>query len=165
MQTQRIVVIGNSGSGKSTLASALARREGLVHVDLDTVAWRDTMPPSRLPLEDSLRRLDPLLDPSRGWVAEGCYADIAERLLPRCTRLVFLNPGIEACIANCQARPWEPHKYSSPAAQNRNLTMLLEWVRDYATRDDECSLLAHRRLFDSFAGAKIEHRELASLMD
>ena len=79
---------------------------------------------------------------------EGCYADLAELALAHATHLVFLNPGVEACVANCRARPWEPHKYSSAAAQDRNLPMLVEWVRGYATRDDEYSLRRHRELFD-----------------
>jgi hypothetical protein len=50
----------------------------------------------------------------------------------------------------------EPHKYTSPEAQDRNLAMLLDWVRNYPTRDDACSLASHRRLFDAYAGAKRE---------
>ena len=90
------------------------------------------------------------------WVIEGCYSDLLESPLPRCTRLVFLNPGIEACIQNARARPWEPHKYASKEAQDANLEMLLGWIRDYETRRDVFSLAAHRALFDDFAGAKIE---------
>ena len=46
----RIIVFGNSGSGKTTLAQALAQREGLAHLDLDTVAWRPVTPPERRPV-------------------------------------------------------------------------------------------------------------------
>jgi aminoglycoside phosphotransferase len=63
---------------------------------------------------------------------------------------VFLNPGVEACVANARLRPWEPHKYASKAAQDANLEMLIAWIRDYAM------LPAHRATFDAFAGEKIE---------
>ncbi|GAB3753478.1 AAA family ATPase [Lysobacter olei] len=160
---QRIVIIGNSGSGKSTLAQALASRHGLAHLDLDTVAWRPAIPPSRRALVESAAAIDAFRAEHTGWVMEGCYADLAELALPHATQLLFLNPGVEACIAQCRLRPWEPHKYSSPAAQDRNLTMLLEWVRGYTTRDDEFSLRRHRALFDGFSGAKREYTEQVSL--
>ena len=87
---------------------------------------------------------------------EGCYADLFEQALERCTLLVFLSPGIEACVANARLRPWEPHKYATKEAQDANLPMLIGWIRDYETRRDVFSLAAHRALFDGFAGAKLE---------
>jgi hypothetical protein len=89
-------------------------------------------------------------------VIEGCYADLAAVLAPRATRLVFLDPGVDACIANARARPWEPHKYATRAEQDANLEMLIGWIRAYPTRDDTMSLGAHRALFDGFTGDKIE---------
>jgi hypothetical protein len=63
---------------------------------------------------------------------------------------------VEAYIANAEARPWEPHKYPSKEAQDKNLEMLRAWIRDYEVRDDEFSLAAHRALFDGFKGEKVE---------
>jgi len=151
----RTVLLGNSGSGKSTLAARLASASGQPHLDLDTLAWEPEPPPRRRPLADSTRDV---ADFTAGdvWVIEGCYADLLAAALARCTRLVFLNPGIEACVANAMSRPWEPHKYPSKAAQDANLEMLLAWIRDYQTRTDVFSLSAHRALFDGFAGDKVE---------
>ena len=95
------------------------------------------------------------------WVIEGCYADLAEVALPHCSELVFLNPGVEACIENAYSRPWEPHKYATREAQDANLEMLLGFIRSYVSRDDATSLRAHRALFDGFAGAKRELTLLA----
>lgn len=153
---QKIVIIGNSGSGKSTMALALSREHGLTHLDLDTLAWEPVIPPRRRLLTASLEAMAPFFAANENWVVEGCYADLIEAALARCSRLIFLNPGIEACVSNCRTRPWEPHKYSSPEAQNENLKMLLRWVRDYETRQDEFSLASHRRLFTGFQGEKIE---------
>jgi adenylate kinase family enzyme len=155
----RHVLLGNSGSGKSTLAARLARTGARPHLDLDTLAWLPTQPPRRRPLAESGRDIAAFVDANERWVIEGCYADLLELALPRCTQLVFLNPGIEACIANARSRPWEPHKYASKEAQDANLDMLIGWIRDYETRSDELSLVAHRALFDGFAGDK---RELTS---
>jgi adenylate kinase family enzyme len=156
---KRILLIGNSGSGKSTLAARLASRDGLAHLDLDTLAWLPTDPPARRPLADSGREIAAFVTAHDRWVIEGCYADLVALAADRATELVFLNPGVDACIANARARPWEPHKYASREAQDTNLEMLIGWIRGYETRTDEMSLAAHRRLFDAFTGDK---RELTS---
>jgi adenylate kinase family enzyme len=152
----RYVLVGNSGSGKSTLARRLARGGGLAHLDLDTLAWEPVQPPRRRPIADSAREITSFMGANDDWVIEGCYADLLETTLRHCTCLLFLNPGIEACVANARIRPWEPHKYPSKEAQDANLVMLIGWIRDYETRSDTFSLAAHRALFDSFGGNKIE---------
>lgn len=154
----RDVIVGNSGSGKSTLASRLARTGGAAHLDLDTLAWRPTTPPERRPLAESLPEIERFIAQHDAWVIEGCYADLLALPLARCTRLVFLNPGVEACVANARSRPWEPHKYATKEAQDANLAMLIGWIRDYERRGDTFSLAAHRALFDGFVGEKIELR-------
>ena len=111
-------------------------------------------------LADSVAKIDAFTSARDRWVIEGCYADLVEVAAASCTELVFLNPGIDACVANCRARPWEPHKYPSKEAQDANLEMLIGWVRAYATRTDEFSLAGHRALFERFGGAK---REITSL--
>ena len=156
---KRYVLVGNSGSGKSTLASRLSRGAGAAHLDLDTLAWTGATPPTRRPVDDSARAINAFMDAHdarSGWVIEGCYADLIVVAATRATRLLFLNPGLEACLTNARARPWEPHKYPSKEDQDASLEFLLGWIRDYATRDDVFSLAAHRALFDAFAGDKIE---------
>jgi adenylate kinase family enzyme len=148
---ERIVIFGNSGSGKSSLAKALAARHGVAHLDLDTIAWE--RPGVRAAADESARVLLRFIETSDGWVIEGCYSGLLEVAAAHSTELVFLNPGVEACVENCEARPWEPHKYETREAQDANLRMLVEWVREYETRDDEFSLREHRRLFDAHAMA------------
>jgi adenylate kinase family enzyme len=153
---RRLVIFGNSGAGKSTLAQQLAHEEQLAHLDLDTLAWESNSPPRRRRLGDSAREIEQFTSRHSKWVVEGCYSSLLELVLPQCTELIFLNPGVEACIEHCRARPWEPHKYASKAAQDANLALLLEWVRAYDAREDEFSLRAHQRLFDGFEGPKRE---------
>ena len=152
----RYVIFGNSGSGKSTLALRLARASGLAHLDLDTLAWEPTTPPRRRPLPTSAEEIMAFMSENGEWVIEGCYSDLLEAPLARCTRLIFLNPGTAACVANARVRPWEPHKYATKDAQDANLEMLTGWIRDYEARRDEFSLSAHRALFEAFAGEKVE---------
>ena len=45
--SHRVLLFGNSGSGKTTMARALAKEHGLVHLDLDSIAW--TSPGVRRP--------------------------------------------------------------------------------------------------------------------
>ena len=150
----RLVIFGNSGAGKSTLARRYAEQHELVHLDLDTLAWLPG--PKRAPIADSAAAIDAFVAANPAWVIEGCYADLLALVAPRCTRMLFLNPGVEVCIEHCRARPWEPHKYENKAAQDANLSMLIDWVRAYETRTDEFSLQAHRALFDGFTGNKLE---------
>jgi adenylate kinase family enzyme len=156
--TLRLLIFGNSGAGKSTLALRLAHEHAIAHLDLDTLAWLPGAPPRRRPLAEAGADIDAFIDANArsGWVIEGCYTDLLQHAAHHCTRMIFLNPGIEACVANCRARPWEPHKYPSREAQDANLPMLLDWVRDYATRSDTFSLAAHRALFEAFSGARHE---------
>jgi adenylate kinase family enzyme len=157
---RRVVIFGNSGSGKTTLARALAREHALPHLDLDSLAR--AAPGERRPLDESARDIRGFLGAHPAWVIEGCYGDLLEQVVPRATELRFLNPGVEACVANCRARPWEPEKYPSREAQDGMLEFLLGWVRDYETRTDEYSLARHRRIFERFAGPKEEVRATPS---
>lgn len=154
----KIVIFGNSGSGKSTLAKAFSREENAYHLDLDTLAWES--PGVRRSFEASRAQLEQFIAQHERWVIEGCYGSLVEVAAAHCSELHFLNPGIDACLQNNARRPWEPHKYSSPAAQNNNLAMLQDWVRGYETRSDEYSLAMHRAIFDAFGGKKREHTRL-----
>jgi adenylate kinase family enzyme len=156
----RVAILGNSGSGKSTLAAALAASGGCPSLDLDTVAWEPGQ--SAVLREDGLARAEVrrFCGNSPDWVLEGCYATLIEAALAFTPKLVFLNPGLDACLANGRSRPWEPHKYASKEEQDSNLPFLLSWVADYYTRSGSLSLEAHRLCFEAYAGPK---RELQSL--
>ena len=114
----RVVIVGNSGAGKSTLAQRLAAEHGLAHLDLDTVAWAE--PAVRAPLEASCAQLDAFFAEHDAWVLEGCYADLAQHALTRCTELVFLDPGLDACLAHNAARPGS--RTSTPARRPKTPT-------------------------------------------
>ncbi|PCI76833.1 MAG: shikimate kinase [SAR86 cluster bacterium] len=150
---RKILLFGNSGSGKSTLASRLASAT-MAHLDLDSLAWLPSQPPQRMPLTDSKVLIDEFTMGNESWVIEGCYTDLLEILAKRATEVVFLNLPVEQCVQNAKARPWEPHKYASKAAQDENLEMLLGWITQYGHRDDVFSLAAHTSFYESFSGTK-----------
>lgn len=149
----RVVIVGNSGAGKSTLARALGDAHRIPTLDLDAIAW--SSPGVRREPAESTRALQDFFAANEGWVVEGCYASLVAAALPHCSELVFLDPGVEVCLAHNRARPWEPHKYPSSAAQDANLEMLARWVREYHERDDEYSHCAHLAIYDGFAGKKV----------
>lgn len=155
-QCMRFAVIGNSGSGKSTLARALFQHWGLAHLDLDTIVWE----PGQIAVqrqEEAMRGdLAAFLNAHQAWVVEGCYAELVGMTLAQRPTLVFLQPGVDACVENNRARPWEPHKYASKAEQDRMLAPLLDWVRGYDERDDDWSHRAHVALFEQYDGPKIQ---------
>jgi adenylate kinase family enzyme len=151
-----LAILGNSGSGKSTLARWAAQSMRAPSLDLDTVAWEPGQIAVARPAELALADVIAFCSAHDNWVVEGCYASLIAATLPFGPRLVFLNPGRDHCLANCRARPWEPHKYASAQAQQEKLAFLLAWVGEYYTRDGELSLRAHRALFDAYSGTKLE---------
>jgi adenylate kinase family enzyme len=156
----RIAIFGNSGSGKSTLARGLSARHNTPMLDLDTVVWEPGKIAVMRPLEAARADVERFLTTNPQWIVEGCYGELIELALPRCTEAIFLNPGLAACLANNRQRPWEPHKYESREAQDTMLEPLLAWVAGYYTRGDEWSYAYHRRVFDAFAGRKTELTEI-----
>lgn len=76
-------------------------------------------------------------------------------MTPHADKIVFLNLPTSVCVDNAKARPWEPHKYESKEAQDANLDMLLDWIKDYDNRTDTFSRVSHQRLFDNFDGENI----------
>ena len=153
----KIILLGNAGSGKSTLARKLAAREPALRLSLDAVAFAEGA--RRLPLDDSIAAVERFIAANPSWIIEGCYGDIIEPVLHLCDELIFLNPGVETCVAHCRARPWEPEKFPSRQAQDDNLENLIAWVRDYDSRDDEYGLARHRALYQSFRGRKREFND------
>ena len=158
----RIAIVGNSGSGKSTLARRLAGQHGLAVLDLDTVAWEPGQIAVPRPPADAVADVLAFCRGHERWVVEGCYAGLVSAALASMPMLVFLEPGIDACLANGRARPWEPHKYASKDQQDEKLGFLLSWVRAYYQRDNDYSFMAHQALFDAYAGPK---EKLVSLAD
>ena len=153
----KILIYGNSGSGKSTYAQTLAAQHGLSHLDLDSIVWGPGKIAVQRDPQSIASSLMDFVSSHRMWVIEGCYGELVESATAHCTELVFLNPGREACIANNLRRPWEPHKYASLEQQNSMLSTLQSWVADYYSREDAWSYKAHRRIFDSYRGSKVEH--------
>ena len=151
---RRVLIIGNSGSGKSTLARQMCESCGLALLDLDALAWRATSPPEREPLSVSAKLIDEFTASNECWAIEGCYTDLLGLAVAQSTELVFMNLPTKLCVANARARPWEPHKYGSRAAQDGNLPMLLEWIRQYTEREDTFSFASHSRFYEEYAGKK-----------
>jgi len=149
----KTAIIGNSGSGKSTLARQLAASSGAAVLDLDTVYWLPGQAVER-PSAERVALVREFCQSNPSWIVEGCYADLIEAALPFGPELIFLDPGLDVCLARCRSRPFEPHKFASKEDQDRHLAFLLEWVAGYYQRDDTMSLAAHRALFERYAGPK-----------
>jgi adenylate kinase family enzyme len=152
----KIILLGNAGAGKTTMARQLIGDRNIPRLSLDEIAWEQGV--QRKPLEASLRELQQFIDTNDRWIIEGCYGDLVEAALPYCTELRFLNPGVAVCVEHCRQRPWEPEKFASAAEQQAMLEHLIQWAREYETRDDEYGLKHHRQIFDTFSGNKREYQ-------
>lgn len=159
----KIILLGNAGAGKSTMARQLIGSQKIGGLSLDAIAWDKGA--KRKPLEESIAALHQFMKNNDRWIIEGCYGDLVETALPHCTELRFLNPGVEVCVEHCKQRPWEQSKFSSPAEQQAMLDTLIQWVREYETRDDEYGLKRHREIFDSFPGSKREYTTVVAYSD
>jgi adenylate kinase family enzyme len=163
----RVAIVGNSGSGKSTLAGQIAAAHSISSLDLDTVAWEPgTIAVARAP-EAAAADVAAFCSTHDRWVVEGCYAALVGQAIAYEPILLFMDPGVDACLTHCRNRPWEPHKYASKAEQDAKLEFLLRWVRGYYTREDGLSLRAHQTLFASYRGPKLrlEHHQTTWLDD
>jgi adenylate kinase family enzyme len=150
----RFSIIGNAGSGKSTLAWQLAGQRNLALLDLDIVAWEPERVAVPRPFPVAAADVRDFCRAYPEWVVEGCYPGLIDVALDFRPLLLLLDPGLDQCVANCRARPWEPHKYRSRAEQDRKLGMLLAWVEGYYHRDGDISLQAHEALFAAYRGPK-----------
>jgi adenylate kinase family enzyme len=158
----RIAIVGNSGSGKSTLAARLAGDTDILVLDLDTVAWEPKKIAVARAAGEAATDVHSFCSANEHWIVEGCYASLIEAALEFEPQLLVLEPGLEQCLSNCRARPWEPHKYASKEEQDEHLVFLLEWVAEYYSRDDDMSLAAHKHVFEDYNGPK---QWLSSLTD
>ena len=150
----RVAVVGNAGAGKSTLARALAARLGAEVLDLDGVYWEPRRVAERRDVARAHADVAAFCDARERWVVEGCYGELIEPLVARGPLLVWLDPGTEACLRHCRARPWEPAKFASKAEQDAHLGALLAWVAEYDARAGELSRGAHGALFEAWTGPK-----------
>lgn len=148
----RVAIIGNSGSGKSTLARSLAKDSRTEVLDLDLVFWESGS--IEKPSSARIREVQRFCEKHDSWIIEGCYADLIEATWPWRPELIFMDPGKEICLSNCQRRPFEPHKYDTMEEQERNLAFLLTWVADYYERDGLMSYRSHSDLYQRYTGPK-----------
>lgn len=151
---RKVIIFGNSSSGKTTLAKKL-NKEGLAHLDLDLHAWVTDPELARKPIEDSRKIILQFIAENNSWVIEGCYSDLIEIALSFSTEIVFMNLPVDQCIQNAKNRPWEPHKYASKEAQDKNLDMLLNWISQYPEREDVLSKSMHEKLYTQYQGKKV----------
>jgi adenylate kinase family enzyme len=150
----KVILLGNAGAGKSTLSRLMLTKQPATRLSLDEVAFSGGT--NRRPLQESIQDVRNWISGHSSWIIEGCYADIIEHILVYCDELIFLNPGVDACVAHCLSRPWEPEKFRSRHEQDENLDNLIQWVRSYEKRSDEYGLPRHRALYESFHGRKYE---------
>jgi adenylate kinase family enzyme len=150
----KVIILGNAGAGKSTLAKKLKAKHYAARLSLDEVAFHGGT--ERRPLQDTIDDVKRWISEKDSWIIEGCYADILEHLLAYCDELIFLNPGVDVCVAHCRSRAWEPEKFRTRQEQDENLVRLIQWVRSYQERPDDYGLSRHRALYASFHGKKSE---------
>ncbi len=118
------------------------------------IAWISATPPARAPLQEPNKKIEEFANANESWVIEGSYTDLMDIVSTLANEIIFLNLSIEQCIENAKNRPWEPHKYKTRSAQNSNLDMLINWIKEYNERDDNFSFNSHMEFYNKFKGKK-----------
>jgi adenylate kinase family enzyme len=161
----RYAILGNAGAGKSTLAQSLGAKLHITPIDLDKIFWEPDQPGIARQTIKAQSLLRAELNGKPSWIIEGCYEELIQSIFDLKPILVWLDPGVNVCQKHCRERPWETHKYSSKAAQDKNLPMLLNWVSDHYERTGSMSYEAHKELYDSYRGRKEHIHEYAVVSD
>jgi hypothetical protein len=103
LTARRIRVKGGSGAGKTTLARQIARRLGLVHVELDALHHDPGWTPAPAPLLQA--RVRAALDDGRGWVVDGNYdSKLGALVLERAELIVWLDLPLSTKLARLARR-------------------------------------------------------------
>lgn len=155
MPPHRILIIGNCGTGKSTLGQRLSGLTGVAVTSLDALHWQLHVWGQKRE-EQEAREAARAVAVLPEWIVEGVFGALAEEMLPRATRLIWLD------------YPWniiEPllHKRGpKPGESDDAFSDLLTWAKAYWQRDSANSFAGHLRLFEMYEGEK--HR-LTSLQE
>ena len=90
---RNIVIWGPTGSGKTSLAAEIARRLGLVHIELDAIHWLPDWVEKPL---DEFRAdvIAALASHAGGWVCDGNYSKVRDIVLAEADMVVWLRPPL-----------------------------------------------------------------------
>lgn len=152
----RAVILGNGGSGKSWLAERLAEQLASRAMDLDLIHWLPGGFNERRDPEEARAAVRQLAMEDR-WIIEGVYGWLAREALPRATALIVLDIPDDECVSNVQSRGLR--RGGDEASHHA----LIEWLREYRTRQNANGFQAHMDLHSDFSGEKVILRSRTDL--
>ncbi len=157
-----ILIIGNCGSGKSFMGRHLAAALALEYWDLDSIVWQG----ENTRQKNSAAHIDAQLTPlakKQGWIVEGIYGRLMQRLLTYADRLIWLNLPLSVCVKNLHQRAQMQAAQITSSQQHRLAADVMHWAQSYQQRSGESSASFHRELFASARCEKIEIKASADV--
>jgi len=142
---RRIIVVGVTGSGKSMLAEQLARKLGLVYIELDALYWKPGWVDSgnaefREKVDHATR--------APGWVLAGNYAKVRDIIWPRAEALVWLDYPFLLALGRLWSRTW-----------HRWWTKELLWGTNYERLLPQFKLWSKESLFNWLVQSYGRHKQ------
>lgn len=143
----RVLIFGNGGSGKTWLANKLGRGLQRAVIHLDDLRWE---PGNYGVARDNQLVVNEAMDAATAdrWLMEGVYGWLAKAVLPRATKLIWIDLPEAECIANVKARGIQG------GGSQTAFDELIKWISEYRIRSNSTCFAAHSQLFEAFAGQK-----------
>lgn len=124
----RYVVVGTSGAGKSSLARTLSQIHRVPHIELDALHWD----PGWTEVEPAVlcARVDQALA-APGWVVDGNYAMVRDRIWPRANLVIWLDLPLPVVLWRVVTRTLR-RSWTGQTLWNGNRE---DWRKSFLSRD------------------------------
>ena len=157
----RIVIIGNSGAGKSWFSNQLSKKLCVPATELDQIHWQSNSYDVAREKSLAIEMVKNVANADK-WIIEGVYGWLAQEAVPKATILIWLDIPLNECFGNLRDR------YRQRGEDQAGFKDLMDWTRDYSSRQTSSSLSGHQRLFASFPHPKfrlISRRQISEFLD
>jgi deoxyadenosine/deoxycytidine kinase len=89
------------------------------------------------------------------WICEGVFGKIADMAIESASMVILLDLTWEDCKKNLMNRGPNYEDCQTPSQADKSFEDLLNWAKDYSTRENHTSRNYHYNLYNIFVGEKL----------